>query len=56
MKNDQFRGKASYSLLELSDQQQVQKWLPLKKRTDKDNVSGDVLVSAQFKYLPVRVI
>jgi hypothetical protein len=54
--HDQFSGKASISLLELVDQQQVQRRLPLNKRTDKDHVSGDILVSVQYKYLPVRII
>ncbi len=53
MSNDAFIGKASVPLLELCDQNQTQRWLKLKKRTEKDNVSGEIQVSMTYKYLPV---
>jgi hypothetical protein len=44
-------GKAVIQLLELCDQKPTQRWLPLKKRNEKDHVSGDILVSLQYKFL-----
>lgn len=56
MSNDAFIGKSSVPLVELADQNQSQKWLKLKKRTEKDNVSGEIQLSMTYKYLPVRNI
>eukprot|EP01119_Soliformovum_irregulare_P000065 TRINITY_DN10051_c1_g1_i1.p1 TRINITY_DN10051_c1_g1~~TRINITY_DN10051_c1_g1_i1.p1 ORF type:complete len:434 (+),score=133.97 TRINITY_DN10051_c1_g1_i1:101-1402(+) len=51
--SDEFLGKISIALADLSDQESFNKWVVLQKRTDADNVKGEVLVQVQYKYLPI---
>jgi hypothetical protein len=52
---DTFLGSFSLTLLELSDQQQVQKWFKVTKKAEKDKVYGEISAQIVYKYLPVHL-